>query len=283
MLIQSWNCRGLRNETTISTLNSFLRACKPSSLFLSETRLSDKNNIKVCNSLSFQHHYFVPARGRSGGLLLLWKDSVELEVISASPNLIHCLIAAHLYIPKWELLCVYGPPPQQNRDSFWVRISSLTASMESPWCILGDLNVLMHSHENYGGSQTTDINCQEFRNFTRERDVVDLGYAGPAYTWSNNAIQAAPIFERLDRAISNTSWRILFPDTAVLHLPRIYSDHAPILLNTMRKLPKKNRQYKFEYFWTENPQFMEEIRRSWEATNGNTIIRLKDLGAQLLK
>lgn len=120
----------------------------------------------------------------------------------------------------------------------------------------------MHSHENYGGSQTTDINCQEFRNFTRERDVVDLGYAGPAYTWSNNAIQAAPIFERLDRAISNTSWRILFPDTAVLHLPRIYSDHAPILLNTMRKLPKK------KIGSTSSSTFGQKIPNLWRKYEG---------------
>lgn len=75
----------------------------------------------------------------------------------------------------------------------------------------------------------------------RDRDVIDLGYASPAFTWSSNAMQTQSIFERLDRDLCITDWRLLFTDAAVLHLPSIDIDHSPILLNTMRRPPKRKR------------------------------------------
>lgn len=75
---------------------------------------------------------------------------------------------------------------------------------------------------------------------------MDLGYIGPAYTWSNCATQ--DIYDRLDGAIASSSWRLLFQDVVVHHLPRILSDHAPILMNTIRKTKKKQGQFQLEYF-----------------------------------
>lgn len=35
--------------------------------------------------------------------------------------------------------------------------------------------------------------------------------------------------ERLDRFLANSEWIHLFPDSHVLRLPRITSDHCPVL------------------------------------------------------
>ncbi|XP_026448958.1 uncharacterized protein LOC113349241 isoform X2 [Papaver somniferum] len=141
----------------------------------------------------------------------------------------------------------------------------------------------MHHYEKHGDSPNTDISCNEFRNLVRERDVIDLGFPGPAFTWSNNAVQSTPIFERLDRVVCNTEWRLLSPDAAVLHLPRIDSDHAPIILNTMRKPPKRRPNYKFEFYWTDHPQFNDIIEDKWDNSSGNMISRLDTLGKCLMK
>lgn len=79
--MMSWNCHGMGNDMTVSTLSSFLRASKPSILFLSETKLNKRNSMNFCNSLNFRHHHFVPSIGKSGGLALFWQD-VDLTVLS---------------------------------------------------------------------------------------------------------------------------------------------------------------------------------------------------------
>ncbi|XP_026458518.1 uncharacterized protein LOC113359035 [Papaver somniferum] len=208
---------------------------------------------------------------------------MDISIVSKSINCIHCVIEPHLSSPRWELFCVYGPSAQHHRNGFWRHMNNTLETVEGAWCMIGDLNTLMHQYEKQGGSSTTDINCEEFITMIRERDILDLGYAGPAFTWSNNSTLNNPTFERLDRAVCNSEWRILFSDAAVLHLPRIESDHSPIILNTMRKPPKRKQNYKFEFYWADHPQFKEVMQNSWYNSAGSTISRLTTLGEGLWK
>ncbi|XP_026384408.1 uncharacterized protein LOC113279992 [Papaver somniferum] len=156
----------------------------------------------------------------------MWIDNLELSVVSANSNLIGSSIETHFNLPRWELLCVYGPAAHQNRNGFWEGMSNLIASTETPWCMIGDLNVLISSHEKHGGSQNLDINCKEFRNLIQDRDAIDLGFGGPPFTWSRRTIHYASVYERLDREMCNSLWKLQFTESVVLHLPRIYSDHT---------------------------------------------------------
>ncbi|CAN1136235.1 hypothetical protein LINPERHAP2_LOCUS9347 [Linum perenne] len=38
------------------------------------------------------------------------------------------------------------------------------------------------------------------------------------------------LFEHLDRSLTNDTWMLRFYFTKVRHLPRLYSDHQPILV-----------------------------------------------------
>lgn len=61
--------------------------------------------------------------------------------------------------------------------------------------------------------------------------LVDLGFSGNPYTWDNMRECMAAIRERFDRALVNPPWINEFPQTKVLHLPRIFSDHSPIVIS----------------------------------------------------
>ncbi|XP_026459087.1 uncharacterized protein LOC113359711 [Papaver somniferum] len=163
------------------------------------------------------------------------ENSVDLEVISADKNVIHFRIHS-LTGSDWDLLCVYGPPQNHLRNKFWKGLSQYAAQLANPWCLVGDLNAITSTNEKHGGSQKLSNANIEFRNFIQDRGLIDLGYTGPAFTWSNGAIVEKPIFERLDRAVCTADWFFMFPDNGVLHLPRISSDHAPILHDTIRKI-----------------------------------------------
>lgn len=115
----------------------------------------------------------------------------------------------------------------------------------------------------------------EFRNFIKHRGLIDMGFVGPAFTWSNGAVVNEPIFERLDRSMCTPDWFFMFQENGVLHLPRISSDHAPILVNTYRTDKRKRKHAnKFEYYWIEHP---------WLANPNETTRKILEVGEELNK
>ncbi|MBA0603281.1 hypothetical protein Gorai_003432, partial [Gossypium raimondii] len=61
----------------------------------------------------------------------------------------------------------------------------------------------------------------------KSETFIDLNdcFRGPSFTWLRGGIH-----ERLDRAIGNNVWLTAFPQSLVTYLPRIKSDHRPLLL-----------------------------------------------------
>lgn len=138
--------------------------------------------------------------------------------------------------------------------------------------------------EKKGGSQNLITANNEFKNFIKDRGLIDMGFYGPAFTWSNGAVANTYIFERLDRAVCTPDWFFRFQDNGVLHLPRISSDHAPILVNTDRTRKKKRRHTnKFEYFWTEHPAFQDIVHEAWHSNTKETTRKIIEVGEELYK
>lgn len=70
------------------------------------------------------------------------------------------------------------------------------------------------------------------QSLMEEQGLVDLGFQGHTFTWSNNRSDLANICERLDRGVANVTWRALFHRAKITHLFRGASDHAPLLIKT---------------------------------------------------
>lgn len=70
--------------------------------------------------------------------------------------------------------------------------------------------------------------------------LIDLGFKGRRFIWTNGRHNGANILERIDRVMANYNWLNLFPEAMVTHLPRTHSDHCPIKLELQyRPLPRK--------------------------------------------
>ena len=87
-----WNCRGIGNPRTVFALRDYVRRRNPRIVFLSETKSKNRRMEKVKFNLGFTNGLYVPSRGWSGGLALLWSSDTNLEIKSYSNHHIDAII-----------------------------------------------------------------------------------------------------------------------------------------------------------------------------------------------
>src|ERR1044072_7458884 len=86
----SWNCRGLRTPGAVNSLRRLLFSVSPDLVFLMETKKKDSEMLTLRGIGGMYNIFPVSCTGtgtsKSGGLCLLWKDTIEIEVTSMSLN-----------------------------------------------------------------------------------------------------------------------------------------------------------------------------------------------------
>jgi exonuclease III len=270
MKFLSWNCRGLSRPSAIRSLRVLIRNFSPDVIFLSETKIAPPHATDILHRLGFYLISQVASSGSRGGLLLAWRPGIALECFASNENHISAWCYSDPPNTPWILSCVYGPPDRRDRIAFWESFSSVGKNFVGSWLCLGDFNSVLDQTEKFGGRPVVSSSNCPFRNFIDIFGMVDLGFTGNQYTWSNNRQGNCIIKERLDRGLASSSWVHLFPEYSLLHIPAFSSDHHPILLNTSGSPLFLPRPFKFEEFWTKDPTCGQVIDAAWQvAVSGN--------------
>lgn len=122
MKIHNWNSRRPENPCGICILRDLIKKEDPKTMFLHKT--------KVCSSFVFWKVIFgfdgclvVDYEGRSNGLALMWKKSIDLSIRHYSKSHIHGFIATRS--SGWFTTRVYGQLDASKRRETWDLISSL--------------------------------------------------------------------------------------------------------------------------------------------------------------
>jgi hypothetical protein len=141
----------------------------------------------------------------------------------------------------------------------------------------------MHDTD-FSGANVNYNRMRAFNEYVKQCGLFDLGFSGPAYTWTNRRYSSKPVFERLDRCLANAEWCDLFPNTNVFNLPIILSDHAPILVSTECKFPRPRLTFKFENWWPLEDDFQNVAKAAWSSTTNKPFrSRTKNLAGTLKK
>jgi hypothetical protein len=125
--------------------------------------------------------------------------------------------------------------------------------------------MIVDQSEKFGGRPYACLSADPFRLFINNNGMVDLGFSGNPFTWSNNRDGVHLIKERLDRGLASSQWIHLFSSFSVQHLPAITSDHNALLLQTTTPLNNLPRPFKFEEFWTKDPSCRNVISTAWSS------------------
>ncbi|KAI9115855.1 hypothetical protein K1719_012785 [Acacia pycnantha] len=91
------------------------------------------------------------------------------------------------------------------------------------------------------------------------------------------------IYKRLDRCLCSGYWHEKFEDVEVRVLPRLCSDHHPLMIQTARENKSwRPRNFKYEAMWKSHDQFDYVMTASWRR-NEEAHVNLATLQLDLIK
>lgn len=72
-----------------------------------------------------------------------------------------------------------------------------------PWVIVGDFNEVLMNGDKFGGTTVSISRVLGFQECLNVCNMIDIGFAGPRFTWSNHRPLSQLVQERIDRVFVN--------------------------------------------------------------------------------
>ncbi|XP_015958565.1 uncharacterized protein LOC107482544 [Arachis duranensis] len=81
----------------------------------------------------------------------------------------------------------------------------------------------------------------------------------------NDILMQNEVAKKLDRAVINQEWRLLFPEAYNEVLARLHSDYCPLLIRCKKEgtAKKGNRPFRFQAAWLTHPLFRDVVHTAW--------------------
>ena len=153
----------------------------------------------------------------------------------------------------WAFSGVYGPNINRERNV----MSEELAGVASWWGVLrvvgGDFNAVRFPSERLGAMHFTPT-MRGFSKFISSYMLRDIPLEGGLFTWSNNKAKS-----KIDRFLFLDKWDEFFPSILQNRLPKILSDHFPILLEC-GDFSRGQRPFRFENMWLKADGFKERVK-----------------------
>ncbi|KAK1311565.1 hypothetical protein QJS10_CPA07g00786 [Acorus calamus] len=202
------------------------------------------------------------AVGAVGGMMVLWDSSLWSEVAqSVGRYSVSVLLRCSKTGWEWTCSCVYGQHNDASREDLWVELLAIHELWESPWAVMGDFKVTRFAaNRNRLGPSSPGM--LSFSQWIDEEGLLDVPLQNASFTWSN--LREVPSLARLDRILLDSEWETHFTDCAVECIPRITSDHAPLLLSVNDPDYVKS-HFGFEAWWVSVEGFTDVVTDSWTA------------------
>ncbi|PRQ51592.1 putative transcription factor interactor and regulator CCHC(Zn) family [Rosa chinensis] len=258
-----WNVRGAGGKKFRSAISNLIHYHKVDILIISEPRVPFSRVHNFFRKNGFPNAEISEAAGFSGGVWVLYdKNNIEIQYIDNNSQSVTVKVAA-TGSHEWILSAIYASPTNSVRSCLWHYLSTFADQCQLPWLVIGDCNELYCSADKNGGSLVGKIGGM--KTWADNYGMVDVGYQGPDFTWSNNRIK-----ERLDRGFCNDLWRLKFPDAFLQHLPKMKSDHCPLLLHSNSYVNSTNAEkpFRFQAMWMSHDQYSDFITNHWKEYSG---------------
>ncbi|KAK4282627.1 hypothetical protein QN277_013982 [Acacia crassicarpa] len=260
-----WNCRGVAKSKLGRTLKMMVQKHNVSLVALMETRTHGTHSSKLMRKINFDKVIIEEASGFSGGIWVMWDSKrIKVDVINQANQYIHMRIVIE---GTRTFLCtaVYANPQEAIRHEMWEEMEMISQSITKPWIMAGDFNDIRCASKKIGGSPPDLSKCQRFQAFFDRCRVEEVISTGAKFTWQGpkwNHLDR--VFKTLDRICANVQWRLNFENATTQVLPRILSDHSPLLLSARNQAQGwSDRPFRFMATWLDHPGFGKLMDDNW--------------------
>ncbi|KAJ4842300.1 hypothetical protein Tsubulata_011275 [Turnera subulata] len=167
----------------------------------------------------------VDSVGASGGLLCMW-DGDFFNCTRRAQGTRWIAVEVFLVQAKVTvtIVCVYAPVDLTERLNLWGELVTLKQSFGSPWLVVGDLNEILVSWERKTG-RVCARGVAALRQFMNTLQLLEFPLEGRLFTWANSLT-----VNRLDRAMAQAEWSVLFLKLFLSTGKRGNSDHWSLIL-----------------------------------------------------
>jgi exonuclease III len=185
MIILSWNCQGLGNLRIVRDLHQMVRDKRPHLVFLMETKMTQRKAEVVRIKLGFDNCFTVDCIGKSGGLMMLWRNTILVEIQNFSRQHINAVVQCNSDAPRWKITGFYWHPDVAKRGESWELLRYLARLSPEPWLCLGDFNEITTASEKSSRSARPCSQMRAFQQALADCRLMDMDYAGPKFTRCN--------------------------------------------------------------------------------------------------
>ncbi|XP_039036521.1 uncharacterized protein LOC120173403 [Hibiscus syriacus] len=177
-----WNCQGAESSNIRRYFREHCRTSRPGIVALLETRICGTTADKAVRAFGFQNSFRVEAHGFSVGIWILWKDMIDVEIITVSHQSIHgrCWYAE---VARWlYFTAVYARPQVEKRRLLWRHLRNLAQGENEAWIMGGDFNSILRLDErDVGSSRGSGVN-KSFADFIFDMGLIEVDYKGSPFT-----------------------------------------------------------------------------------------------------
>ncbi|KAL0283763.1 UNVERIFIED_CONTAM: hypothetical protein Sradi_7218100 [Sesamum radiatum] len=262
--IAVWNVRGLNSIAHRHAVAQLVRDRGIQFVGLLETRVRRSNVQAVRAGLLPNWAWFDDYAGPGGRIWLAWDElEVSVEVLMVGEQFIHCRLGNKRTSANCLISVVYGECDPIRRRLLWVDLLTASATIgDSPWCALGDFNIVIDESESLWGSAEVSHAMAEFREFIMDAGLIHLPFTGCPFTWHNCSSGRRSLWRRLDRALVNDIWLNRWPHSTYLSALPMTSDHSPLILLGAERRPVGG-VFRFDNFLANQPGFLFSVRQVW--------------------
>ncbi|XP_042008526.1 uncharacterized protein LOC121757073 [Salvia splendens] len=162
----------------------------------------------------------------TGKIWLFVEEGSTFDIECDSEQLLHGRLLSHRFASHLAISAIYAKCTRAERYPLWDTMRELAGSLDgTPWIIGGDFNTILSHRDRIRSDTNRQTEMVDFAETIDVCRLLDPGFDGAEFTWAKNGI-----FERLDRVLVREAWTRIFKATRVTNLPRITSDHGPILV-----------------------------------------------------
>lgn len=116
--IMYWNVQGVASASFRRSFKALVRNYNLSMVVLMEPQISGIKGDDFIRKSGFDYSHHVETEGFSGGIWLLWRSSIEVDVVVNHRQYIHFRICKNKNFVSW-VTAVYASPNSMLRRQLW--------------------------------------------------------------------------------------------------------------------------------------------------------------------